>query len=303
MRIRYVNAMSLVQRFGKPDLFLTMTCNPSWKEITDNLMPGERADDRPDLVSRVFKAKLEELKDDIIKKKLFGEVVAYVYAIEYKKRGLHHVHWVIILQDHHKILSPLVYDEFISAELPNEDNPFLRAYVVKHMMHGPCGKSNPKNSCMLDDKCRTHYPREFVDVTSMGKNSYAAYRRRDNNDKVCVRGVPLDNCYDVPYCPFFIAKYDCHINVEICADIKLVKYLYKYIHKGHEKVSYNVVGHVSTREEDEIQSYQNGRWVSAPEAYWRLYKFPMSEAHPPVIVLPIHLPNYQPLIFGIEQSL
>lgn len=41
MRIRYVNAMALVQRFGKPGLFLTMTCNPTWKEIMDNLMPGE----------------------------------------------------------------------------------------------------------------------------------------------------------------------------------------------------------------------------------------------------------------------
>lgn len=45
-----------------------MTCNPTWKEITDNLMHGEKADDRPDLVSRAFRAKLEELKDDIVKK-------------------------------------------------------------------------------------------------------------------------------------------------------------------------------------------------------------------------------------------
>lgn len=29
MRIRYVNAMTLVQQFGKPDLFLTMMCNPT----------------------------------------------------------------------------------------------------------------------------------------------------------------------------------------------------------------------------------------------------------------------------------
>lgn len=55
MRTRYVNAMALVQRFGKSDLFLTMTCNPAWKEITSNLMAGEKADDRPDLIARVFK--------------------------------------------------------------------------------------------------------------------------------------------------------------------------------------------------------------------------------------------------------
>ena len=30
---RYVDAMSLVQKYGNLDLFLTMTCNPSWPEI------------------------------------------------------------------------------------------------------------------------------------------------------------------------------------------------------------------------------------------------------------------------------
>lgn len=213
----------------------------------------------------MFRAKLEELKDDIVKKKLFGEVAAYVYAVEYQKRGLPHAHWIIILHEHHKILSPSIYDEFISAELPGKDHPFLRAYVVKHMMHGPCGSLNPKNSCMRDDMCKSHYSKEFVEVTSMGKNSYAAYRRRNNNYKVHVRGTFLDNSYVVPYCPFLIAKYDCHINVEICADIKLVKYLYKYIHKWHDRIAYSVVGHISTDTEDEIQSP-----VHPPEACWHI---------------------------------
>ena len=29
-RKRYMDAMALVQCFGKPDIFLTMTCNPNW---------------------------------------------------------------------------------------------------------------------------------------------------------------------------------------------------------------------------------------------------------------------------------
>ena len=36
MRKRYVDAMALVQRFRKPDIFLTMTCNPNWPEIKKN---------------------------------------------------------------------------------------------------------------------------------------------------------------------------------------------------------------------------------------------------------------------------
>lgn len=83
MRRRYLDAMALVQRFGKPDLFITMTCNPQWEEITRELEPGQSPQDRPDLVAWVFKAKLEDLKDLLFKRKLFGEVVAHVHVIEF----------------------------------------------------------------------------------------------------------------------------------------------------------------------------------------------------------------------------
>ncbi|KAL7117461.1 hypothetical protein ACP275_03G072900 [Erythranthe tilingii] len=137
----------------------------------------------------------------------------------------------------------------------------------------------------------------------MVKNGYVTYRRRDDGQKVLVRNVLLDNRFVVPYCPFLLAKFNCHINVEICADVKLVKYLYKYIHKGHDRIAYNVVSHASLNERDEIQAYQEGRWICAPEAYWRIYGFLMSEMSPAVIVMPVHLPNHQPLRFGMQQSL
>ncbi|XP_012829434.1 PREDICTED: uncharacterized protein LOC105950612 [Erythranthe guttata] len=280
MRRRYVNAMALVQKFGKPDLFITMTCNPAWKEITSMLLPGQKPADRPDLVARVFQSKLQELKHDIIKNKIFGEVAAYVYAVESQKRGLPHCHWVIILADHHKIKSPAVYDHLISAEIPSGSNLFLRECVIKHMMHGPCGDANPKNVCMRDGHCKNHFPKEFSDHTTAGKNGYAAYRRRDDGQRVLVRNVLLDNRFVVPYCPFLLSKFDCHINVEICADAKLVKYLYKYIHKGHDKIAYNVVPNASVNICDEIQDYQDGRWICAPEACWRIYGFLMSEMSP-----------------------
>ncbi len=53
--------MALVKKFGKPDLFLTMTANPNWPEIADNLRGGETAYNRPDLTARVFKLKLKQL--------------------------------------------------------------------------------------------------------------------------------------------------------------------------------------------------------------------------------------------------
>ena len=68
MRHRYLDAMALVRRFGKPNNFLTMTCNPKWDEITRELYPGQTPHDHLDLIDRVFRAKLEELKHMLIKK-------------------------------------------------------------------------------------------------------------------------------------------------------------------------------------------------------------------------------------------
>ncbi|XP_049361968.1 uncharacterized protein LOC125826651 [Solanum verrucosum] len=49
MRRRYMDAIALVQRFGKPDIFLTITCNPSWPEIEEKLISTDEVQNRPDL--------------------------------------------------------------------------------------------------------------------------------------------------------------------------------------------------------------------------------------------------------------
>ncbi|XP_041009523.1 ATP-dependent DNA helicase pif1-like [Juglans microcarpa x Juglans regia] len=98
-----------------------MTCNPSWKEILDELGPQEEAQNRPDLIARIFRAKLEELKDELFKRKIFGKVSAYVYVIEHQKRGLPHAHFLIILQRDWKIYAPESFDEIVSAEIPDKE--------------------------------------------------------------------------------------------------------------------------------------------------------------------------------------
>ena len=47
----YQDAMTIVTKYGKPDIFITMTANPKWPEISENLLPNQRANDRPDIVS------------------------------------------------------------------------------------------------------------------------------------------------------------------------------------------------------------------------------------------------------------
>jgi hypothetical protein len=67
MQRRYLDAMALVRKFGKPDIFLTITCNPNWPEIQEQLKPFDLAQNRPDLTSRIFRAKVEQLKKYIVK--------------------------------------------------------------------------------------------------------------------------------------------------------------------------------------------------------------------------------------------
>lgn len=94
----YQDAMALVRAFGKPDLFITMTCNPKWPEIKQALEPQQPENDRPDLVARVFNMKLQALLHDLTKPKgLLGRVVAHVHVVEFQKRGLPHAHILLIL--------------------------------------------------------------------------------------------------------------------------------------------------------------------------------------------------------------
>lgn len=54
----------------------------------------------------MFKAKLELLKTEIIKKKVLGEVVVYVYVIKSQKRGLPHAHFLLLMKPGSKSLNP-----------------------------------------------------------------------------------------------------------------------------------------------------------------------------------------------------
>ena len=43
MMQNYQDAIAIVRSKGKLDWFITMTCNPNWREIRDNLFPGQQA--------------------------------------------------------------------------------------------------------------------------------------------------------------------------------------------------------------------------------------------------------------------
>ncbi|XP_076063445.1 uncharacterized protein LOC143038309 [Oratosquilla oratoria] len=134
----YQDAMAIVCKYGRPDLFITYTCNPKCREVTENLQPHETAQNRPDLLARVFKQHLNELMIDIKDRHVLGVPIAAIHVIEFQKRGLPHCHMLIMLREEDKIRTKEQIDNIVSAELPSEHDPELRELVKKLMIHGLC---------------------------------------------------------------------------------------------------------------------------------------------------------------------
>src|ERR1044071_6521524 len=163
--------MAIVRKVGKPDLFITVTCNPNWPEIKEALLSGQTAQDRSDLISRVFNMKLKAILKNILKEYIFGKVLAYLYTIEFQKCGLPHAHILIILAQEYKPQTVADYDALISAEIPDKDSdPLTFDTVRRSMMHGPCDTCMPNVPCMKDGKCSKRYPRSFQENTTENEN-------------------------------------------------------------------------------------------------------------------------------------
>lgn len=240
----YQDAMAIVSKFGKPDLFLTFTCNPQWPEIERGLFningKKQKAKMRPDLICRTYKKKLDQLLSDIVDEQIFGQVKALVWVVEFQKRGLPHAHMLIILEDKDKISTAEEIDQVISAEIPdNKDSEKLQQLVLRHMIHLPCTYEKIRK-CKpgWNGQCSKRFPKPFQQRTLVGENGYPLYRRRrpaeDEQHFISYAGKKLevDNRYVVPFNPYLLARYEAHINLEVCSTIVAVKYLYKYIYKG-----------------------------------------------------------------------
>src|ERR1700752_2203757 len=301
----YQDSMAIVREFGKPDLFITVTCNPKWPEITSELLPKQKSANRPDLETRVFKLKLDAIINDLVVNGVLGKVIAYTYVVEFQKRGLPHTHILLILASEDKPQTPEDYDRIISAEIPDPvTQPKLYNIISQCMVHGPCGKINAKSPCMINGKCSKYFPRDLTAETTTNKTGYPVYRRRENSRRIHKKRIKflIDNRWIVPYNPYLSQKYNYHLNVEICSSVRSVKYLYKYVYKGQNRVLISVVkNHHNPNKE--IRNYLDARYVSASEGIWRLFNFGLHKRSHTVERLPAHLPEKQSVTFQPSQSI
>ena len=105
-------------------------------------------------------------------------------------------------------------------------------------------------------------------------NGYLTYKRRDTGVTYQLKpnSPKVDNSWVVPYNRYLSLKYSSHINLEFCASITSVQYIFKYVCKEHDCANIETrTGEFQGRPTivwDEISSFLDKRCVSAPEASW-----------------------------------
>jgi Helitron helicase-like domain at N-terminus len=283
----FQDTMAINRCYGAPTYFITVTANPNWREVTNNLLPGQKPADRPDLIARIFRLRLKQFIKDISTKAWLGKVIAKVYVIEFQKRGLPHAHILFWLNDEDKPRDPDDIDCVISAQIPDPTlHPNLYHLVTSTMIH-ECSATRCLNN--PEKECSKGFPRDFQEQTAfVGQNGrgYPIYARPNNGRSFTNgRGNVFTNQHVVPYNPWLLRYFGAHVNMEFCASMKGgTKYIHKYITKGADQATWQVGA-------DEINLFLDARYIGAPEAVWRIFHFPIHLHTPTIYRLHVHLPN------------
>ncbi len=95
----------------------------------------------------------------------------------------------------------------------------------------------------------------------------------------------------VPYNPYLLMKYQAHINVERCISTNSIKYLFKYVNKGVDRIG------AKLSVDNEVRDYMDCHYISACEAVWSLLGYDIHYRDPSVERLPFHLEGEKTLCF------
>ncbi len=92
------------------------------------------------------------------------------------------------------------------------------------------------------------------------------------------------------------------MNVELCVSrVGGIKYLFKYICKGSTRVTIEIVEETGLY--NEIEQFQDARYVSASEAVWRILAFDIVDNDPPGYRLEVHTEGHHTVFFREGEEL
>jgi hypothetical protein len=222
--------------------------------------------------------------------------------------------------------------EYIQCEIPPEpelgdpdyaQKKRYRDIVTKHYIHTCGGKcvDNPQG------KCRYSYPKPFSQVDCVMDNTYPRYRRRppaisdaEKADKLIhpelygetcekwerKKNVVFDNSRCVPHNRVAAMLIGGHINYEFVGTDKTVEYCLKYVTKGPSitfvKASKaDASGKAGVINYDQFHEIHATQMRTPAEAHRRIYSLPVTIASDSVVVLPLHLPNTNYMLFDPEK--
>ncbi len=196
---------------------------------------------------------------------IFSQFHGNVYAIEYPKRNLPHMHHLIFVNLTDEFLEASYIDKVICAKLPTiKANPTyeLVRIVISVMLHDLFKKINFNSHCMNNaqdgsSRYTKYYPCNFFEKTSIQENDYPLYWQYNNGSMHEIphpqdqtRKFTMDNRWVVPYNLYLIHHFKTHINVEICSSVQAIQYIYKYIYKNSDRATIQV-----DIEKDEVAQY------------------------------------------------
>jgi hypothetical protein len=236
-------------------MFVTYTFNCKCPEMVQMIGPNANSADYPDLCCRLSALKFREMLKVLSGPKgVLGPVKAWVWSLEYQKRGNKHWHLVLMNDPANPgdPNTPEYIDQYISAKIPvkpipgesNYDEKLYYYNLVTSLYIHDC-EDNPEAACRAgqpDNRCQFGYPKAFSERTVLhrsGVNTNVEYARpspeqggntipvtrRDGTTKV------FTNQHVVPHNPALTMRMGSHVCVEFITEYSLWFYLFKYNHK------------------------------------------------------------------------
>ncbi|CAI9290402.1 unnamed protein product [Lactuca saligna] len=177
-------------------------------------------------------------------------------------------------------------------DMHDQRDPQSRAYIIARVFQAETELPDP----LLE-------PQLYATTTTfMIHEGYVRYKHGPDAQHTKSCGIIIHNGYVVPYNKKLCSRFEAHINVEYCGWNMMIKYLFKYISKGTDRVRYIIQKDVGVNDAgpsnivneqldvicqekqriDEIKTYLDGRYICPHEAAWRIFDFPIHHRNPAV---------------------